>query len=422
VERNNMDWKPFGDKAYSFLSNPIQEDARINILEGAVRSGKTIVMIPKWLSYIQQAPQGLLLITGVSKTTIFDNVLADLFDTVGSKNYKYNRQSGDLLLFNRYHRVIGAKDEGSYKYLQGKTIAGTYSDEMALMPKTYFYELLNRMSPEGSKLYGTTNPDSPYHYLYTEFINDTEKIKSGMVKTIHFELDDNPSLSDEYKNFIRKAYAGLWYKRKILGLWVIAEGSIYDMFDESRHTISQAELPDKFNKIMIGCDIGYNNPTAFNMIGVTFRKNKPEFWVIDEYYYDPQDKLGKTTSQYKGELIKFIGNKHVDGIYIDPSALEFDNELRSASCGQRFDNICWVNNDVLPGINTVATVLNDDRFHVVREKCPNTIREFESYLWDAKAQKLGEDKPLKAHDHTLDEIRYQIHSEYPATAYERIFI
>ena len=176
--------------------------------------------------------------------TIYDNVFNDFFDTIGEDNYVYNRNTGELTVFWKYVengricsgkrriKVIGAKDEGSEKYLRGKTVAGAYCDELSLMPEKFFKQLLNRMSVKGAKLYGTTNPDTPFHYLHTEYIMSDEKIKSGMVKIWHFNLDDNPNLSDEYKDFLRGAYRGVWFDRMVLGLWVIAEGRIYDCIDD----------------------------------------------------------------------------------------------------------------------------------------------------------------------------------------------
>ena len=171
-----MEFRDWGVKALDFIEKPIEEDAFINILEGSVRSGKTVAMIPKWLNYIMTGPPGLLLMTGVSKDTIYDNVLNDLFDTIGEENYHYNRQSGSLDVFwrdadgehMRRIKVVGAKDEGSEKFIRGKTLAGAYCDELTLMPERFFKQLLNRLSVPGAKLYSTTNPDSPMHYIDTE--------------------------------------------------------------------------------------------------------------------------------------------------------------------------------------------------------------------------------------------------------------
>ena len=43
-----MEFKDWGKKALDFIDTPIEEAAFINILEGSVRSGKTVAMIPKY--------------------------------------------------------------------------------------------------------------------------------------------------------------------------------------------------------------------------------------------------------------------------------------------------------------------------------------------------------------------------------------
>ena len=424
-----MEWQTFGRKAIAFIDTPIKDDARITVLEGSVRSGKTIAVLPKWLTYIKEGPPGLLAITGKSKGTIFDNVLRDMFDTVGKRNYSYNRQSGDLVVFGREMKVIGAKDEGSEEYLRGKTLAGALCDELTTMPESFFLQLLNRLSVEGSKLYGTTNPDSPYHYLFLDYITDIDKLKSGMVKALHFELDDNPSLSEEYKTFIRGAYSGLWYQRNILGLWVLAEGAIYDMFSEDRHVVTRDQLPKVFDKNLIGIDYGTANPTVFMKSGITNHKNRPPtFWHREEYYHDSK-KTGhsKTTSQYKRDLVEFMGGRYDKRkqliqqpdpykIYVDPSALPLITELRSTSCGISLTKyVRKGRNEVSAGINSVATLMSLGRYKICKETCPNCVKETTAYLWDPKKQKIGEDSPIKSHDHTKDAERYEIHSELPAT-------
>lgn len=49
-------------------------------------------------------------------------------------------------------------------------------------------------------------------------------------------MDDNLSLSEEIKARYRSMYTGVFFKRYIMGLWAMAEGVIYDMFDPDKHT------------------------------------------------------------------------------------------------------------------------------------------------------------------------------------------
>jgi PBSX family phage terminase large subunit len=399
-----MQIKPFGQKAYDFICRPISEDARINILEGAVRSSKTWAMIPKTIQLAKEGPQGLGVMTGVSKDTIYDNVLRDLFEIIGERNFHYNRQTGDLSLFGDNWKVIGAKDEGSEKYIRGKTIAKAVGDELSLMPESFFKQLLNRMSVEGARLYGTTNPDTPFHYLYREYITDKAKIKRGMVRVIHFDLDDNPTLSDEYKTFIRNAYTGVFYLRFIEGKWVVAEGAIYkDAWNDEllfNDDTAPAGLMNYGGYVerYIGIDYGTTNPMVF----LDVLDDGTVLWQVNEYYWDSQTTgIQKTDKEYADDLEAFIGPKGDAQIILDPSAASFAAELRS-----RGIPVIDADNEVLDGLRMTATMLKRKLYRVHSERCPHTQEEMPAYSWDKKAAERGEEKPLKTKDHTPDSVRY----------------
>ena len=85
---------------------------------------------------------------------------------------------------------------------------------------------------------------------------------------------------------------------------------------------------------------------------------------------------------------------------IDPSAASFIALLK-----ERGFKIRKARNDVLDGIRYVGTLLNTGKIFFLK-RCNNTIKEFGSYIWDAKACERGEDKPIKQHDHAMDAVRY----------------
>jgi hypothetical protein len=161
-----------GPRAEVFALRPPEEDWPINILTGAVRAGKTWALFPKTFYCCRYNVAGRKVFTGVSKQTIYNNVLTDLFDIIGTRNYSYNRSTGQLRLFGSEWLVIGAKDEGSERYIRGLTVGVALCDEISLMPQSFFQMLLSRMSPEGARLYATTNPDSPHHWLKSEYLDN----------------------------------------------------------------------------------------------------------------------------------------------------------------------------------------------------------------------------------------------------------
>lgn len=89
---------------------------------------------------------------------------------------------------------------------------------------------------------------------------------------------------------------------------------------------------------------------------------------------------------------------------VDPAAASFIAELR-----KRGIQVIKGNNDVLDGIRTVGTLLNHDRI-IFSNTCTNTIQEFGSYVWDEKAAKNGEDRPVKVADHAMDACRYMCYT------------
>src|ERR1700724_394600 len=87
--------------------------------------------------------------------------------------------------------------------------------------------LLTRMSPEGARLYGTTNPDSPYHWLKTDYLDNHDLRAKNLLWSAHFTMADNPNLTPEFVEAQHRLYRGFFHQRFIQGRWVLAEGVIY---------------------------------------------------------------------------------------------------------------------------------------------------------------------------------------------------
>ncbi|MDK6230831.1 PBSX family phage terminase large subunit, partial [Streptococcus agalactiae] len=73
-------------------------------------------------------------------------------------------------------------------------------------------------------------------------------------RNFNFTLDDNPALSEEYKESLKAEYTGLWYKRFILGQWVAAEGAVYDMWNPTEHVIPWENIPPIRQTLAVGMD------------------------------------------------------------------------------------------------------------------------------------------------------------------------
>lgn len=299
---------------------------------------------------------------------------------------------------------MGASDVKAEAAIRGSTYAAALVDEATVIPEPVFRQLTYRLSKKGARCYITTNPDSPYHWFKQDYLN-----KAGLpdidLKLWQFNFDDNPSLDPAYIRRIKAESQGLWYKRFIEGLWVLAEGAIYDFFEDALHIIPHA--PNMAREYTVGVDYGTTNPCVFTMVGYN-PETFPQLWLEKEYYYDSKkSNRQKTDSEYAADMFRFIEGMPVKAIYIDPSAASFKNEMRRAGIQNIFD----ADNDVMNGIRVTGELLNAGTFKVCKV-CKNAIAEFSNYIWDANAAKNGVEKPLKQHDHVMDALRYVLYTRY----------
>ena len=349
----------------------------------------------------RRAPPGNLVIVGRTNDTIKRNIIDEILNFPNIKAYYYPGKR-ELHVEGRVVYCIGANDERSESKIRGPTFSGAYVDEATLIPESFFKMLLSRLSREGSYLIATTNPDSPFHWLKRDFIDRASELD---LKVFNFRMEDNPSLSDNYILNLKKEYRGLWYRRFINGEWCLAEGSVYDFFDEGIHVI---DTPPSFAKYyIVGVDYGTANPTAFALIG--FNDEAPvKIWVEKEYYFDSRKEgFQKTDAEYAADFLVFISDYPIKHVYMDPSAASFKLELRR----RRNLSVLDAKNDVLNGIRCVAMRLVTGDLKVLKG-CRNLIQEFQSYTWDTKKNEKGKDEPLKAFDHILDALRYGIFTHW----------
>lgn len=378
-----------------------QSNARINLWEGSVRSGKTFASLIRFIKYIEEAPPGPLLIAGKTEDSLRKNILYELSNLLGSY-MKYSYGKREITIGNRIIHVVGANDDRAEGKIRGWTIAGAYIDELTILPESFFSMVLSRMSVTGAKLFCTTNPDSPFHWFKVNYIDRLEDLD---LKRFKFNLDDNPALDATYKKNISMEYTGLYYKRFILGEWVLAEGTIFDFFNPNLHCIDMPPAPAIHH--FVGIDYGTVNPCAFVMIG--YNPNTfPNMWLEKEYYWSSREQnRQKTDSEYADDLKKFIQGYNVRGIYLDPAAASFKIECQRSGIPNVFD----AKNDVLDGIRFHSQLLYNGTFKIC-SGCKKSIQEYETYQWDPKSKNLGIDKPLKENDHALDAIRYALYTQF----------
>ena len=253
--------------------------------------------------------------------------------------------------------------------------------------------LLSRLSESGAELFGTTNPDSPNHWFKVNFIDRQGEID---IFVMQFLIDDNTFLDSNYVEELKKEYTGVFYDRFIRGLWVIAEGLVYPMFDKKRHILDECEEPkDKHFEYYISIDYGTINPCSMGL----WRLEEGRAVRVKEVYYDSKRKKKQLTDEeYYSMLDDLAGDKSIIAVVVDPSAASFIETIRRHG---KF-NVRKANNDVIDGIRVTGSMLQNMKLFFGKD-CEDSIREFGLYRWDEKAPA---DRVVKEFDHAMDDIRY----------------
>ncbi len=319
------------------------------------------------------------------------NVISHLGDWLGGLYQISDHRSENRLVLtapdgrdNTYY-LFGGQDESACQLIQGITLAGVLLDEVALMPRSFVEQACARCSEPGSKMWFNCNPEGPDHWFYREWILGA---RDKGILHLHFTMDDNPGLNEDVKRRYERLYAGVFYRRFVLGQWCMSEGLIYRL-DPERHL---GESFDKNGKFYISVDYGTQNPFSAGL----WKTFGGKAYRVREFYHDGRSS-GKTMTdeEYCDALEELAGEEPVELVVIDPSASSMIAALRRRG---KF-RIRKAKNRVLPGIRLVQSLLATDAL-VISPGCHNTIREFGLYRW------ASGDTPLKENDHAMDDIRY----------------
>ena len=253
-----------------------------NVAEGGKRGGKNVLQVLAFCMALQNHPNKLHLIAGVSQTTAKLNIVD--CDGFGLMNFfdgkcrqgKYNDRSALFVQTKTGEKIIlvsgGAKD-GDEKYIKGNTYGMAYVTEANECHPNFIQEVFDRtLSSADRKIFHDLNPKAESHWYYTDVL-DFHQEKQRRDRNYgynygHFTIADNLSIDDEKLRSTLKTYqkGTVWYERDILGRRKTAQGIIFPNFasDQTPYIIKQEDLPKRFRSIECGFDIG-GNGSAYAM-------------------------------------------------------------------------------------------------------------------------------------------------------------
>lgn len=387
---------------------------------GSVSAGKTVASLFAFLLAVVAAPRtGIIIIVGRTLQTVYQNVFVlfqntSIFGSVIASQIQYTPGASSARILGREVMVIGAHNAESVGRIQGSTVALAYVDEAALLPEEFWNMLVSRLRVDGARLLATMNPASRNHWIRKKWI--VPGPEKNLI-SFHFTMKDNPNLSAEYIADMERSFSGVFYDRMIKGEWTNAEGAVYPMWDPKRHVIPWSSLPPVRDVMGIGMDYGTTNTTAALMLGVTDEPT-PRLVFMDEWRYNPKDHGDRrlTDAALSQRFREWLPRDHTPYpltarprfLMLDPAAASMHQQLHQDLRGTGLSPWPAVN-DVLPGIKTVANLLDNDQL-IVTDRCTGWAEEVTEYRWSSKATDEGLDEVVKEDDHSLDAGRYITHS------------
>lgn len=420
-----MKWVTFSKKQLQLLTwwskgSPYCDYNGI-IAEGSIRGGKSSVGALSYIIWSMQTSENQnYIIGGKTVGSLRRNIVTPLKQVLINRGYRIRDNKTDNLVViskgtktNNYY-LFGGRDERSQDLVQGITARGIFLDEVALMPRSFVEQCIARCSVEGSKYWFNCNPEGPQHWFYTEHVLQAREKK---YLRLHFNLEDNPSLSNDIIARYKNMFTGIFYKRFIEGEWVFADGVIYDCFTEEKCCYTEANkaevLPieiqenDPNGGYPYYCsDYGVLNPMVYLEMYKIRKEGDPvpHFYFENEYFYDGRKTMRQKTDEEEVEaLIEMIDNKYYRSLIIDPSASSL-----IAAARRNGILVLKAKNDVIEGIHLVYTLMATGHIHINKDRCPNLIAELGLYIWNAKRGEIGKEEPVKRYDHAMDAMRYGI--------------
>lgn len=428
TKTTTIDWKPFSEKHKAYIKNALSN--KMNVAEGAIRSGKTIDHCIIAAMYLEECPDKIHLASGSTIGNAKLNIgacngygLENLFRG-RCKWGKFKDNEALYISTKTGEKVVifagGAKAD-AYKRILGNSYGMWIATEInehydSDDSRTSFIKVAfgRQVAAEWPLVLWDLNPCNPSHKIYTNYIDLYKTQYVGGYQYQHFTIDDNLSISEERKLQIESQYVpgSVWYRRDIQGERCIAEGLIWPMYEDA---LGYAP-PDDPTDWRLSIDYGTMNAFA----ALLWEKHGNTWYATRGYYYSGRDKgVTKTDEQYAKDLRQLVAPvvtkwetdvrmgrmEHMRKLktIIDPSAASMISLLRK----EGIYTVIPADNDVMDGIRDTATAMQLGLIKISPD-----IKEWKDeaggYAWDNEE---GEDRPIKVNDHYMDATRYFVRTE-----------
>ena len=353
-------------------------------------SGKTYAIVLRTLRLINDFPGIFVLIGAQTYPLLRDTTLRSFREIVPNNAIvSYNKSTQDFVLWNGSEVIFRSYDDETK--LKSLNLGAAAIEEMTDVPEEVFKMLRTRMRQKGMPgcIYGATNPGVFGNWVYKYFIE--KPIEKS--KVIYSITADNDYLPNEYLQDLETLRNSNpeYYERMVMGKWGALEGLVYNLPMSQR--VEGPPSKGAIDGYIAGLDFGFNHPTACLVIAYS----KYGLCVVDELY-----RRNMSASELIKSVKEFLAKYRIDAVYCDSSRPEIIADLQGAGIpaieGEK---------DVFEGIIYVKGIIGSKELTVCKN-CTYTLREFDSYIWDAK--NTIKEVPIKLNDDCLDSLRYCVYS------------
>lgn len=427
------------------------QDNMYNILEGAVRSGKTVDHVLAFAKELCDTPDKFHLATGSTMANAKLNIgdangfgLEHIFR--GQCRWTSYKDNDALAIRGPYtnfkEKIVifaGGGSSASYQKIRGNSYGMWIATEINLHHDNTIKEAFNRtIASHRRKIFWDLNPEHPKAVIYVNYIDKyAEKAEKGILKGgynyAHMTLFDNINISEERREEIISQYDpdSIWYIRDILGKRSIAEGLIY-----TRLATSIAAKDGKFRipkeiaqamarkgeimRINIGVDFGGNGSGhAFVASGITQGYDKLVVLKSRRYVeggFDPDSgekildvdpkKLDKLFIRFVEMIIAEFG--YVTKVYADSAEQVLIRGFKTALAKNGMGNIKIVNaakGKITDRIFATTSLAAQYRL-AMTDDCESLEEAFSMAVWDPKSLELERLDDGTSDIDTLDAFEY----------------
>jgi PBSX family phage terminase large subunit len=394
---------------------PWRDKSPIMLLTGSAGGGKSRLYAEKLHAYMLKYPGAMGLMVRKTRNSMTNSTVLfveravighDPNVTHYPSKSRFEYSNGSILAYGGMANEEQREQIRSIGQDGGLDIA--WMEEATRFTEDDFNELLPRMRGKAApwrQIGLTTNPDTPYHWVYQRLI------RGGEAKVYTSGARDNPYNPADYLDALDKL-TGPLRDRLRDGKWVQAEGAIYPQWDATVHLVDPFPIPAGWRRFR-SVDFGYTNPFVC------------QWWAVD-----PDGRMYLYREIYQTQrLVEDMARRIVslsEGESLEATVADHDAEDRATL--ERYGVPSRAaQKDVSVGLQAVAARLRPagdgkPRLYVLRDalveadprlvaaKLPtSTEEEVPGYVWQqAPEGRAAKEEPLKVNDHGMDAMRYAV--------------